>query len=278
MRHSLWAMAMLLVASGCTGGQDDPAPGETAPDLAVSDAALADAAPTEAPTEMPVAAGRSVEASNDLYEFSFSYPDAAGAIPRLKELFDTRIYMEREKLASSAGDERKEAKKQGYPFHPHSYGAKWQAVADLPGWLSLSADLYSFTGGAHGMSNFDSLLWDRRAETLRKPRDLFVSPDALRDAIREPFCDELDRQRETRRGEPVQRDSGQMFTECIDPVAQTLILGSTNGQTFDRIGILIAPYEAGPYVEGTYDVTLPVTGKVMAALKPQYRNSFSVGK
>lgn len=274
MRQGTWALAVLLAASSCTGGKDDSAPAEAA---ATASAVLPEASgePSETPTEMPAEAGRSVEASNDLYEFSFSYPDAAGAIPKLKDLFDTRIYQEREKLASSSSDDRKAAKKEGFPFHQHSYGAKWQVVTDLPGWLSLSAELYSFSGGAHGMSNFDSLLWDRRAETMRKPRDLFSSTDALRKAIREPFCDALDKERESRRGEPVQRDSGQIFTECIDPVAQTLIFGSSNHETFDRIGILVAPYEAGPYAEGTYEVTLPVTGKVMATLKPQYRNSFS---
>ncbi|MEJ2410847.1 MAG: DUF3298 and DUF4163 domain-containing protein [Novosphingobium sp.] len=275
---------MLLVAGGCMDSRNDSPPsGGPGTDTGVPEAQVIlpaeEAAPTEVPSEEPAEPmGRSVEASNDLYEFSFSYPDAAGAIPRLKDLFDTRLYDAREQLASSSSDDQKAAKKEGFPYHQHSYGAKWLVVADLPGWLSLSAELYSFSGGAHGMSNFDSLLWDRRTETVRKPRDLFTSTDALRRAIREPFCDALDKEREARRGEPVKRDSGQIFTECIDPMVQTLILGSSNHETFDRIGILVAPYEAGPYAEGTYEVTLPVTGKVMATLKPQYRTSFSMGK
>lgn len=280
MRRNCWVLAVLLATGGCMGGQDDAAPEDSATGMSAASLEMPEAteAPSEAPSEIPAETGRTVETSNELYEFSYTYPDAAGAIPRLKELFDTRIYQEREKLASSASEDRKEAQKDGFPFHQHSYGAKWQVVTDLPDWLSLSAELYSFSGGAHGMSNFDSLLWDRRTGGVRKPRDLFTSTDALRAAIREPFCDALDKEREARRGEPVQRDSGQIFTECIDPVAQTLILGSSNGKTFDRIGILIAPYEAGAYAEGTYEVTLLVTGKVMAVLKPQYRNSFSVGQ
>ena len=55
-----------------------------------------------------------------------------------------------------------------------------------------------------------------------------------------------------------------------------MLLGSSNGATFDRIGFQIAPYEAGPYAEGTYEITLPVDGAVMRALKPQYRASFSI--
>ncbi|MCJ2186947.1 DUF3298 and DUF4163 domain-containing protein [Novosphingobium beihaiensis] len=280
-------MAAVLAAGGCTGSQDDSrASGGSASATSVPEAEVVlptgEAVPSEAPSEIPPepagAMGRSVAASNDLYEFSFSYPDAAGAIPRLKDLLDTRLYDAREQLASTSSDEEKAAKKEGFPYRPHSYGATWKVVTDLPGWLSLSAELYSYAGGAHGMSNFDSLLWDRRVEKVRKPTDLFTSTDALRKAIREPFCDALDKQREQKRGEPVQRGSGQIFTECIDPVAQTLILGSSNHETFDRIGVLVAPYEAGPYAEGTYEVTLPVTGKVMATLRPQYRMSFSLGK
>ena len=282
MRDGRWALAVLLLASGCQGDAGpDTAPSQAAyvPEAEVTlPGADASEVPSEAPSESAVAMGRSVEASNDLYEFTYSYPDAAGAIPQLKDLLDTRLYQAREQLASSSGEDQKAAKKEGFPYNPHSYGAKWQVVTGLPGWLSLSADLYSYLGGAHGMSNFDSLLWDRRAGKARKPRDLFTSSDALRNAIHKPFCDALDKEREKRRGEPVQRGSGQIFTECIDPVAQTLILGSSNGQTFDRIGILVAPYEAGPYAEGTYEVTLPVTGRIMATLKPQYRASFSVAQ
>jgi hypothetical protein len=34
------------------------------------------------------------------------------------------------------------------------------------------------------------------------------------------------------------------------------------------------PYVAGPYAEGDYDISLPVTAEVIAALKPAYRSSF----
>lgn len=275
MRNRGWILATLLLAGGCQGEPDAPTTATTAPEAQV---VAADAEASEAPTEAPPpASGRAVEVSNDLYEFSYAYPDAVGAIPGFAALLDTRLEEARGQLISSARDDRAAAQKDGYPYRPHSFGAKWSVVTDLPDWLSLSAELYTYSGGAHGMSAFDALLWDRRAGTARKPADLFASMDALRAAIRVPFCDALDREREKRRGEPVRRDSGQMFSECIDPVAQTLILGSTNGKTFDRIGILVGPYEAGPYAEGTYEVTLPVTGKVMATLKPQYRNSFSVG-
>jgi hypothetical protein len=119
-------------------------------------------------------------------------------------------------------------------------------------------------------------VWDRKADQRRDPLDLFTSKEALSRAIRQPFCAALNRERAKKRGEPVKPGSTDEFDQCIDPVASTVILGSTNRQAFDRIGVLVGPYEAGPYVEGDYEVTLPVTDAVLGAVKPEYRAAFAV--
>ena len=67
-----------------------------------------------------------------------------------------------------------------------------------------------------------------------------------------------------------------MFDECIKPSEQTVILGSSNGRTFDKVGVLAGPYAAGPYAEGDYEFTLPVTPALLKAVKPEYRGAFSV--
>lgn len=269
MRYGGWVAVMSLTMAGCNGS--------VAPEPGASETGRVEAAlPSEAPVEAPVAVrGRSEKIENDAYTFSYSYPDEAAAIPGLREMLDKRLDAARSEVDSSARSGKAEAAKDGFPFHAYERQAEWKVVTDLPGWLSLSSTLYEFSGGAHGMTNYDALLWDREADTARKPGDLFASQDALRNAIQAPFCDMLDQQRSKKRGEPVQR-SGQMFTECIDPTAQTVILGSTNRRTFDRIGVLVAPYEAGPYAEGSYEVTVPVTAKVIVALKPEYRAAFSM--
>ncbi|MFC0205242.1 DUF4163 domain-containing protein [Novosphingobium soli] len=277
MRYGGFVAVLAFAAVACDGGQPNaqanaqasgPA-GEAMPDAGAEE-------PTQAAPPVPVARGRSESAKTDLYTFAYAYPDEAAAIPGLRDLLDRRLEAGKADLVSTSRTAKADASKDGYPYHAYERQTEWKVVTDLPGWLSLSAVHYEFSGGAHGMTTSDSLLWDRRADVARKPDELFASADALRSAIRAPFCDALDRERAKKRGEPVQRDSGQMFSECIDPAAQTLILGSSNRRSFDRIGVLVAPYEAGPYAEGSYEVTLPVTGKVMAALKPQYRSAFSV--
>ncbi|MBO9724445.1 MAG: DUF4163 domain-containing protein [Novosphingobium sp.] len=280
MRSGAWylvsiASAALLVSS-CKGDKPAPAASETAASK-VETASEAASEPASEASEVPVGGGRAEKVENDTYEFSYAYPDAAGAIPGLKANLDKQLAASRADLASSAKEGQADAKKNDFPYHAYSYGEEWKVVTSLPGWLSLSSETYTYSGGAHGMTTFDALLWDRHADAAKKPIDLFTSKEALSKAIRTPFCVALDKERVKKRGGPIDK-SDEMFSECIDPVEQVVILGSTNRQTFDRIGLLVAPYNAGPYAEGSYEVTVPVTGAVMAALKPQYRSSFSVGK
>jgi hypothetical protein len=233
------------------------------------------AAPPSKPNAPPA---RRVEEKTALYDFDYAYPAAAGAIPALKARLDADVVKQRAKLVAEAREGAAEAKKDGFPFNPWSFSQSWSVVTDLPGWLSLSAAFWSFSGGAHGMTWSGAMLWDRKANLPRNPLDLFISKAALAGAIRTPFCAALDKQRAEKRGEPVDRKSGDEFDKCIDPTAETVILGSRGKRGFDRIGILVAPYNAGPYAEGDYEVTVPVTPAVLAAVKPAYKAAFAVPK
>jgi hypothetical protein len=219
---------------------------------------------------------RSVKEANARYEFEYAYPAAVAAIPALKAMLDADLDKQKAAVIASAKEQQAASKKQGFDYVAVGDWTEWKVVTDLPAWLSLSADISSFEGGAHPNHGFDALLWDKQANQRRDPTDLFTARAALSRAIRKDFCAALDKQRVEKRGAPIDPTSKDEFDQCIDPVANTVILGSSNHQTFDRIGILVAPYEAGPYVEGDYEVTLPVTDAVLARVKPEYRSSFAV--
>jgi len=236
--------------------------------LAAATAATAAAAPP----------ARSVKEETALYTFEYAYPASAAAVPGLRTALEADRARHLAALRRDARAGGAEAQENGYPFRKHAWTQTWQVVTEIPGWLSLSASYWNYTGGAHGMSWSGAMLWDRRAGRARSPLDLFTSKAALSAAIRQPFCAALDRQRADKRGTPVNRTGGGEFDQCIDPVAQTVILGSHGRQAFDRIGILVAPYSAGPYAEGSYEVTVPVTPAVMAAVKPVFRASFAAAK
>lgn len=267
------AVPLLMVILAACSRENPEAP--AAPQA--SEAAVPAPAPVEtrASAALPVAA-RKVRESNALYEFSYSYPASAGAVPALKAYLDADIEKQRAGLIAQAKQEKAARVDGDFPYNPLGRWIEWKQVTDLPGYLSLSASVSTYEGGAHPNHVSDALVWDRQAGVRREPADFFTSKQALSRVIRDDFCRALDRERSRRRGERVKRDSGNPFDECIDPVESTVILGSSHGKAFDRLGVLVAPYSAGPYAEGDYDVTLPVTEAVLAAVKPEFRPAFVV--
>lgn len=272
MRAMLPAMACVLLVglAGACSGQSESEP------AAVASEAAAPAAPKPSATaELPMARKESV--SNDLYEFEYVYPVEAAAIPDLRKWLDADLEKQRRELIENAQEQLATAKHEGFPFNPLGTWISWSVVTDLPGFLSLSAQVGSYEGGAHPNHGFDEMVWDKPANVRRESEDFFTSEQALSQAIRAEFCRQIDRQRARKRqGEDL--GAGGPFTECIDPVESTVILGSSNRKAFDKIGILVGPYEAGPYAEGDYEVTLPVTDAILAAVKPEYRAIFVKGR
>lgn len=155
----------------------------------------------------------------------------------------------------------------------------WEVVTNLPRFLSLSVDVYEYSGGAHGNYYTDALVWDRQAKAPVMPEDMFRSPAALQDALGAEWCKALKAERIKRLG----AETSQMIEDDgifpCPPIADLAVLvGSSNKRRFNRIGLIASPYVAGSYAEGPYEVTLPVTPKVLAAVKPEYKAAFALGR
>jgi hypothetical protein len=209
-------------------------------------------------------------------EFQYSWPAAVSAIPALRDRFtqerDAALAEQKDEwqsaLTDMAGEDCTACKSM-------SFQKSWAVVADLPRFLSLSADIYFYTGGAHGNSGFDALVWDREAGAALAPEALFRSEAALQDALGAAWCKALKAEKQQRMGEDFSDDG---FFPCPPITDLTVLLGSSDKQRFNRIGLIAAPYVAGSYAEGPYEVTLPVTPAVLAAVKPEYKAAFASPK
>ncbi|MBE7248930.1 MAG: hypothetical protein INR63_28630, partial [Actinomycetospora chiangmaiensis] len=137
------------------------------------------------------------------------------------------------------------------------------------GLLALSAETYSFTGGAHGNTGYRALLWDRKRGQPVAFQALFASWPRTLARLTRAFCPALDAERAKRRGAPV--DKADMFGECPKLADQTLLPGGVRGGRFTAVRVLIGPYEAGPYAEGTYELVLPLDP---ALVTPAWRGAF----
>ncbi len=273
-----YALASVFLLAACSSG-DAPAPAD---DAATSASAHASSNGAGASAETSTGSGASTpdranaydyDQDNDLYKFKYSFPAVA---PELASILKREAESTETRLKADASQARQDSEAQGFPYHAYEIQHQWQQVANITRFQSLSAQIYAFSGGAHGNTGYDALVWDKQAGKELKPIDFFSSPAALGAVIRQPFCKALDAERRKKRDGQLGGGPDDPFSECIDPLEQTLILGSSNGKTFDRLGILIGPYAAGPYAEGSYDVTLPVTGAVMKTVKQSYREAFSV--
>jgi hypothetical protein len=231
------------------------------------------AAPASVELPLPAAKPFSVSEKTDLYEFQYDWPAEAAAIPQLDARFRKEMAEAKAELISVAKEDLTARSFEGYTTSPHSTNRGYETAGQSDRLLSLVSSVYRFTGGAHGFNGTQALLWDRRLARELSLQDLLAQGQSWTAAIRQPFCVLLDRERQERREEPVNRDD--LFANCPELKELNVAPADTdkNGR-FDHIAITADQYVAGPYAEGPYDISLPITAKMIERLKPEYSSSF----
>ena len=209
-----------------------------------------------------------------VYTFVYSYPGLAGVLPELKRYLEDDIAKRREVVRELALAYENMAD-EGASAMQLDHQVEWKLVTRIPGWVSFSGVLSGYDGGSHPNYAYLALLWNTNSDSKVGVLDLFLSGTAFEKAVDSRFNHELNRQRRQKRDGELGEGA---FAEPLQPASQTIILGSSDGKRFNRIGFLVSPYQAGPYVEGSYEVTLPVDAALLQAVKPQYRKFFSLGQ
>lgn len=269
MRGKGLVPAVALLAAACTPSQDNGSGNATA--NAAASRYVGNMVGAEAPA--PAAKPFAEKDKSPFLEFSYAYPAQAAALPVLVEKFAKDRASSKADALAMAKEDSAAAEDSGFPFRPHSVETQWRVAADTPRFLALQSETYVYTGGAHGMTGFEALLWDKARKRETSVKAVMTSPAAFAAAIREPFCAVLDKQRAEKRGEPVVRGDDE-FTKCIDPMEQVLVPTSKDGKLIDSITVIVGPYSAGPYAEGSYDVPLPVDAAMRKAIKTEYQDGF----
>jgi len=272
--------AALLMLCACSPGERDANAGAGNAAAPVN-GAEGQADRPEAPASPPKGDGKgvSMDRRDEALEFSYGWPAEAAAIAPLDAWLRSHAEDQYRKAMTEAKQGQDSAKKDSYPFRRYSFEQKWEKVADLPGVLVMESNGYSYTGGAHGMPFVTSLIWDREAGKRHGTGDV-LDKVKLTSASRAAFCKELDRQRVEKRGQPVDPDAKDgiaEFNQCPAMGEQEILPISRKGKALDAIRVVIGPYVAGPYAEGSYEIDLPLTDAMLAAVKQPYRGWFSTG-
>ncbi len=218
------------------------------------------------------AAPAKFEKNSDTLEFTYEWSPQAAAIPALDHRFRGEVLKALGTARANVREDERLAREQKRDFHAHSYSMRWTTAGETPRLLSLQSEKGTFEGGAHPNSSFGALLWDRRTGREISVSSLFAKPADFEALTRAAYCRNLDAERKKRRqGERLAGD----FDQC--PKYSELAIApvdSTRNRRFDQIAFTTSPYVAGPYVEGKYEIFVPVTAKLLAALKPAFRYSF----
>lgn len=265
---------LCFALAACQGDSKPPAPAQPSATASTKPAAPG---PTASATTVAAPSGANdVKETNDLYSFAYTWPAAAGNIPALAQRLEGDLEKSKRELIANANKGKEESESNGFPYNPHYFSEKWKVVANLPHWLSLTGDFSTYTGGAHGNYGRATLVWDKKVGRGFPAIEMFTSPRALTDALGDKLCKALDAERAKRRkGMPKGQLLGE-FTKCPGVDQATVLVGSSNGKTFDRIGVWFGPYVAGPYAEGAYELNFGVDKAVLDAVKPAYKPVFSL--
>ncbi|MCB4860567.1 DUF3298 and DUF4163 domain-containing protein [Sphingobium sp. PNB] len=271
-------LGAVLLLCACSPSKDARNAGEAAlpgNDVAASNFANRMSGQPEPP---PPAQPFEQKEKTDLLEFAYGYPAQAAQIPALAEKFGNALKVGKADALKMAREDQKAASASGYPFRAHALDVHWTVAADTPRFLALQSESYVYTGGAHGMTGYDALLWDKARKRETAVTALMTSPAAFAAAIHDRFCDALDKARAEKRGEPVKRSDDDDFTKCIDPMQQVLVPTSKDGKLIDGVTVVIGPYSAGPYAEGSYEIALPVDGAMRKAIRTEYQDAFAAAE
>ena len=178
------------------------------------------------------------------------------------------------KARAAAAADAASARKAGFPFRAYETINDWSLAADTQRLLALAGETYAYTGGAHGNTGFAARIWDKTAKRRIGIEALFTDWPRARKLLEPVFCKALaDEQARRRRGA-----DGGSFNECPKLSEQPVLPFAGLGQQAGQFRVLMGPYVAGPYAEGSYLVTAPWPEAVRPLVKPAYaRDLFGDG-
>jgi hypothetical protein len=167
-----------------------------------------------------------------------------------------------------------EARTGGYTFRTYETVADWSVAADTPKLLVLQGNVWRYTGGAHGNTGHAGRLWDRQAQRSIGIEALFNDWPRARKLLEPAYCAAVATEQRKRRGEA---SLGNDFDAC-PPLAEQIILpAGMTGAPARQLRVVIPPYVAGPYAEGSYMIELPWPEGVAALVTPAWKATLGIG-
>ena len=214
-----------------------------------------------------------VDRKGDTVEFNYAWSAEASAIPALVRRLRGDLETSWRAASTTAQSDRAEALTAQRPFKGHKFSRRWTTAGQSSRLLSL--DGQTLIGGTKPSNGAEGLLWDRSARAEIKTERLFAAANDLETLVHAPYCNTLEGERAKRRGGSAR--AGEAFSACPKLSELAVVPADSNAnRRFDRFRLIAPTGVAGADAEGRYDIAVPVTAELRAALKPAYRSSFEV--
>lgn len=210
-----------------------------------------------------------------LYTLHLKAPAAAMAMPSVKDRIMALYRSDAEETKKEAQDD-----KDGNPdFHPYQVDTVWRVTFENPAVLSLSAETYADTGGAHPNGAFQTLVWDKQANRA-VPIDALFAPDqakaalaAIADAASKAWVKAYTQRSGDKPDADLPGDAIGPDPDKLKNYALTYAKGQTNA---NGIVLLYGAGQAWPHVLGDFRLSVPAS--VFAKfLAPQWKAVFAAG-
>jgi hypothetical protein len=251
-----------------------------------------DAAPPRAATTPPPSATAAAPAATTMlhdvierdprYMIGISYPPIANHHPGLARALERYANAARAELMQAVagiGDEK--------PAAPYDLSLAFTQLAATPDLIVIAADGSSYTGGAHGNPLVARFVWLPKSDRALAITDLVADRAAWDDIARQvrtqlhaALAQRVDADAlPPAEREDVMRDAGHMIDEGTeaDPANFSQfepVLGPD--RRIVALRFVFAPYQVGPYADGTQTVDLPADA-LLPHIAPTWRHLFSGG-
>ncbi|CAN5115619.1 hypothetical protein BH10PSE2_BH10PSE2_30610 [soil metagenome] len=222
----------------------------------------------------PAAAGAPFDyKSADTYaDVSLKLPDGVKGQPGLHAALYAAAVRDLKTFAEGAQADRTEAGGDGGQ-QPYEKTITFDPPVETGKLLSLAREDYEFTGGAHGMTNYGGVIWDKAMKRELQPAALFKTTNLTPLDI--ALCAAINAEKKKR--DPSAKAIGLSGGDWTCPKASdtpfVLAAGTTSGKA-GGLTFLIGPYQVGSYAEGTFQVTVP-QATIRDLLSPAYADEFA---
>lgn len=220
-----------------------------------------------------------VETTPD-YIIGISYQTPAAKYPGLAAELKRYADAARADLIEAA-----QARKKGEGSAPYDLSLNFTEVLDSPTLVAVAAEGSSYTGGAHGSPLIARFVWLPQQNQLLKATDLVPDKkgwDAISRYVREQLHSALSQRVDADDLAPAERaevveSAGRMIDDGTDADPANFALFEpvvTPDGKLSALRFVFAPYEVGPYSDGTQTVEVPAS-VLLPYVAPAYKAMFA---